>query len=599
MKLSIRNIFLGVAVATAISTAFALDLPVKRVNGHDYYYYEVKRGETLLQIAERLGVSRENIIRYNPAASDCLRPGSNLYLPVDKFRDSNESNPGLDDSGKGLRYKVQRGESLYGISYHFRISPESIIALNPKAEYGVKAGDILILPLQGQSVAAVEAPVEKQTAVEAPAPVAVPEPLPEPVPMPAKTETEAAPLVAAVPEIEAEEPAPALDDDALYNRKLRPVVAPTAYIPPTTDTAVVALLAPLDINEGSRDRHARNALDFVRGFLMGLDSETAGAYPLDVQILDTKGSNAGIAKLLSRPGVAGTNVVIAPDEPAGLSTVLADVKGKDCYVMNLFSAQDTSYLVNPQSIQTYIPTSLMYEKAAEALNNIYGSYTPVFLIAKGGKSEKLPFTNYLRDIYAASGVNALEIMYEGMLTAEELEPLDRDGKYVFIPASGAHSEFTKFARALLNLRMEFGDPAGVALFGYPDWTAFIDESADMLHNLGATVYSRFFNDAASVATREFVEEFEQLYGVKPVEQVPSQAMLGYDSARYIIANLKDNNNVYTPEDNKPYVGLQSTFMFRPTDEEDMSDDVRSTGPVNQALYIVTYGTGDSVKFEVL
>lgn len=598
MKLSFRHIILSALLVSSLGLARALDLPVKRVNGHDYYFYEVKRGETLLQIAEKLNIPRESILRYNPAAADGLRPGTNLYLPVEKFADDNKKNAGVSDDGSMLRYKVERGETLYGIAYRFGITPSRIIELNPKADYGVKAGDILLLPACGDVKALTnlsETGASATPSVQQSQPTSVSEEIAQGIEQD-NTRQSAVVKPQAVQEDSADEVAP---DYMLEERRLRPVVAPTAFLPQEVDTPVVVVLAPLDAENESQAKHSRNALDFVRGFLMGLDAESAGAYPVDVKILDTQGSDEQIASLLKMPREKDIDVVIAPDETGGLAATLADVRGKECYVLNLFAAQDTSYLVNPQSVQTYIPTALMYEKACEALVEAYGDHTPVFLIAKGGRTEKLPFTNYLREYFAASGMETEDVVFDGMLTSDELSALSHDEKYVFIPSSGAHSEFTKFARALINFRNEFVNPSDVALFGYPDWTAFIDESLDNLHELEATVYTRFYNNSKSVASREFYDEFEQLYGVRPLEQLPSQAMLGYDAARYILTNLKDNSNEFTPEDNKPYSGLQSTFMFRPSDQEDMSDEERTTGPVNQALYIVTYRRGDAVSVEVM
>lgn len=596
-KLFGKSIILSL-VASAALWASAFDLPVKRVNGRDYYYYEVQRGETVLQIAEKLGVSREAILRYNPAASDGLRAGTKLYLPVDKFKGDDSTGHDNIGSAKVLRYKVRKGETLYGIAYRFGVAPASIIALNPSADYGVKNGQIIMIPAEGMSDELIA-----EAAAGDDAPVAAVAPRAQDTPRSAAENRPGKPVAAyphAAPVADETAPEAGIDIEGTPdNRRLRPVEPPTGYLPAQVDTPVVALLAPLDLDGNMSEKHSRNALDFVRGFLMGLEAGADAAYPVDMRVLDTRGSEAVVDSLLASPSLSGAGLVIAPDEAAGLRATLRDVRGRDCFVLNLFAAQDTSYLSNPQSVQTYIPTALMYEKACEALLDEYGDHTPVFLIAKNGKSEKLPFTNYLRDVFAAGDIATADLVFEGILSADDLSGFDREGKYVFIPASGSHGEFTRFARALINFKGEFANPDDVALFGYPDWTAFIDESLDNLHTLGAKVYTRFYNDSESQANREFVEEFEQTYGAKPLERLPSQAILGYDSARYILSNLRNNANSFNPEDGTPYTGLQSTFMFVTSDEEDTSDDVRTTGPVNQALYIVTYRPGGSVSVEVM
>ena len=111
--------------------------------------------------------------------------------------------------------------------------------------------------------------------------------------------------------------------------------------------------------------------------------------------------------------------------------------------------------------------------------------------------------------------------------------------------------------------------------------------------------TRFYEDEYSPETRKFISDFTEAYGVKPIEQVPSQALLGYDSARYLLTNLKANKGVFTPEESAAFKGLQSTFMFVTADEEVANDDIRTTGPVNQALYIIKFLPGEQVSVQVL
>lgn len=86
MKL-IRNICLATLAATALNASAGLDLPVKSVNGTDYYYYEVKPKESIYSLVKKLGVSRDDIMRHNPSAIDGLRAKQVLLFPVSEFAD--------------------------------------------------------------------------------------------------------------------------------------------------------------------------------------------------------------------------------------------------------------------------------------------------------------------------------------------------------------------------------------------------------------------------------------------------------------------------------------------------------------------------------
>lgn len=73
---------------TAFIGAHALDLPTKKINGSTCYYYKVGKSETVYGVAHKLGVSRDDIIKYNPAAADGLKDGQYLYFPVGDFKET-------------------------------------------------------------------------------------------------------------------------------------------------------------------------------------------------------------------------------------------------------------------------------------------------------------------------------------------------------------------------------------------------------------------------------------------------------------------------------------------------------------------------------
>lgn len=81
MKL-FRNITLSLALAGACAVSAAPDLPVKTVNGKEYYYFEVPSKTTIYSLTRQLGYTRDEIIKYNPQVKDGLRAGDTLYFPV-------------------------------------------------------------------------------------------------------------------------------------------------------------------------------------------------------------------------------------------------------------------------------------------------------------------------------------------------------------------------------------------------------------------------------------------------------------------------------------------------------------------------------------
>ena len=73
----LKKIVTGALLFVSLA-ATALDLPVRTINGRQYYYYEVRNRETVYGLSKRLGVTREEIVRYNPSMADGLKRGAKI-----------------------------------------------------------------------------------------------------------------------------------------------------------------------------------------------------------------------------------------------------------------------------------------------------------------------------------------------------------------------------------------------------------------------------------------------------------------------------------------------------------------------------------------
>lgn len=451
--------------------ASALDLPVKTVNGKRYYYYKAQRGESVHGISKKLGLSREQIVQYNPGVADGVRRGETLYFPVEDFRET-------------------------------------------------------------------QAPVAAEDGLQ-----------------PA-------------------EPLPPLPDDA----------------PAKEAMALVAL--PFGLDNAAPSRQNQHSLDFYKGFLIAADTLSYRREQIEIRTVDSA-SGLPADSLLQTATVA-----ILPEDIAMLDRTAERCRADGTYVLNLFAVRDTSYLSNPYMMQATIPSEIMYRKAADGLFRTFAGYTPVIIRNISGRNEKDPFTQYLAGLCDSLGRPCVRIDYNGNLTTADLAPLEANTatNFVIVPSSGTLGEFNKFAYVVRNFRDSrlggtSGDdpeaaapdsivPAGaVALFGYPDWIAFRSDAEELLHAVEATVYSRYYDDYDSFASRNIGSDFVRWYGEPMIESVPSQGLLGYDAGCFIIKNMQANDGRFRPDRATEYRGVQSTFRF---------ERVPGGGFVNTALYIVRF-----------
>lgn len=85
MKISKKILLLAGSIVFAAASVFALDLPVKKVKGVEYYYYKAKKGESIYGLSKKLGLSRDEIVRHNPSAADGLKKNMMLFFPVSEY----------------------------------------------------------------------------------------------------------------------------------------------------------------------------------------------------------------------------------------------------------------------------------------------------------------------------------------------------------------------------------------------------------------------------------------------------------------------------------------------------------------------------------
>lgn len=149
-----KNIIALVLVATAsLSVQAQFNLPKTVIAGHQFYYYETGANESIYDIAAKLGVTKDYIIKNNPDAADGIEKGTTLYFPVDENGDkATPQNTATQVSSSNI-HVVEQGETLYGLSKRYGITIDDMIAANPGAENGLKIGQKLNIPGAGSSMA--------------------------------------------------------------------------------------------------------------------------------------------------------------------------------------------------------------------------------------------------------------------------------------------------------------------------------------------------------------------------------------------------------------------------------------------------------------
>jgi LysM repeat protein len=109
--------------------------------------HTVAKRETLFGISRRYGVDMNALLERNPDANAGLREGMVLVIPMALVEGQRDEvvRPALPE---GLQqHTVQPGETLYALGKRYGVAPEVIEAANNGLPEGLKAGDVVLVPV--------------------------------------------------------------------------------------------------------------------------------------------------------------------------------------------------------------------------------------------------------------------------------------------------------------------------------------------------------------------------------------------------------------------------------------------------------------------
>lgn len=580
-------------------------LPVEVVNGVSCHVYELKPGDTEYSLLKRFGITKDKLYSTNPSAKDGLRAYDKLYFPVETYTSSAEaaSVPGCMDG----YHLVEKGETLYGIGKRYGVSVDSLFAWNADARQGIRAGQQLRVAAEpapktadaGAALTLPSAPVTQYTVVDGDTFYSIARShgltvaqlervnpgmtLLHPgdkLNMPVFEGDANSTGVAVLPGVAvAETTAPEEVEEIV---KVMPVT------PPTKNSADIAVLLPFDLKGGGQSKNARNYTEYLKGFLIAVDSMRRSGLPVNLMVFDASVSDDSLRGIIGRPDFRRASVIVCGESERQLDILSRYCRQNETYLFNPFAVRDDSYKANPYVIQANIPQHMMYAKAIDgAIASLDGAY-PVFLHSTQGSADKEQFVNEFKDRLTAEGITFSEVNFENRLERRRLGDLPTDRKLFFVATSGKQAEVNKVLPTLADVAEDGHD---VTVFGYPEWTTFRGETLENMHRLNAMVYSRFFVDEDSREFRNLDERFCYWFGAPMANVMPRQGAFGFDSAVFLLKALAANHGDFS-KDIPMFVGEQNAFRF-----DTPSDGAK--GYSNAALFMVEYGRSGTVKRTLL
>jgi len=101
-------------------------------------WYTIQPGDSIFSIAQRFGVSQQQLITSNQIIGDTIPAGQLLFIPI--------------QVSKVITYTVQPGDSLYRIAQRYDTLVESIVVLNRLQSTNIDVGQRLVIPQYTEAV---------------------------------------------------------------------------------------------------------------------------------------------------------------------------------------------------------------------------------------------------------------------------------------------------------------------------------------------------------------------------------------------------------------------------------------------------------------
>lgn len=527
-------IFLFVLLSSSLSFAQPGVAPQKEVGGVMSYIHTVEPGNTLWGLQQMYGVKVEDIMSNNSNLNEGLSVGQKIIIPVPNY---------VKPLPETSKYKVKKGETLYGLSRKFNTTVDELIKINPELSKGLKKGQLIQVPGKIESEIAEE--------IE---PEIIDEPVPNPFVADTILETQETVTVSFSDSIVRHN---VMSHETMYSISKRFMVSiekimeinklsttrlsegqvlvipvkseritkvpvkpvPDVYEPDDNEPLIfeikerykIAVILPLhlDYGPGYSKYVSSVATQFYMGALMALDSLKAMGLNADVHFFDSKNDSAAVQALVNGSEFLDVDLVIGPFFSKTQAIVAEYCKNNKIRMVCPVSSE-SKLLEKNRLVYASVPSNItlvtglaQYVLRTHAQDKI--------ILVKSTDKDDLPLYEAFRKSFNESPMlgesrPALrETTIDGMKSY-----LDRSSKNIIIIPTLDKTTGVRFMNTL-NRSSFKAKPDEIYVFGMKEWVDFTDinniyKNKFNLH-FGSPNFVDYYTDEMIELNRTFRREY--------------------------------------------------------------------------------------------
>ena len=540
-----------------------------------YFLHTIARGENLTSIAATYNVSVADIVRLNPGSDRFIKAGETLRIPQSK-----------DNNGPQY-HTIQPGETLYGLMKRYDVTVEAICKANPGlSESNFRSGQVIIIPAADKTP---DLPII-QTDQPANQSAVIPQQSYRDIHKVKRRETiysicreygiTEEELIAANPELKTEKLKRGKYIRIPFHKQMpvAPVVTPGESAMPTnselferinSDTKrknqlKVAVMLPFMLNGGNQGEQMR-MVEYYQGVLMAINELKKNGTSFDIHTYDTQNNATTVRQILARSEMKDMDLIIGPGHATHIPAISAFSEQNKIRLVVPFTSKCDEVFGNPYLYQVNTPQSYLYSEVYEHFLRKFRGNNIIFVDAGDGETDKREFIGGFKQELKDQHIPFREINANSKESIEQA--LQSGTENILIPTSGSNIALIKLLPYLKALKLsweaeETPDKYSLHLFGYPEWQTYTTDHLDDFYTFDTYFYTSFYANNLSVSVVNFQKEFRQWYHKEILNTYPKYAILGYETAHYLLKGLSlYGNKLEQHLNNIQVTPIQTSFRF--------------------------------------
>ncbi len=540
-----------------------------------YFLHTIARGENLTSIAATYNVSVADIVRLNPGSDRLIKAGETLRIPQSK-----------DNNGPQY-HTIQPGETLYGLMKRYDVTVEAICKANPGlSESNFRSGQVIIIPAADKTA---DLPII-QSDQPASQSVVIPQQSYRDIHKVKRRETiysicreygiTEEELIAANPELKTEKLKRGKYIRIPFHKQMPvvPVSTPEESVMPTNSELFerissdakrknhlkVAVMLPFMLNGGNQGEQMR-MVEYYQGVLMAINELKKNGTSFDIHTYDTQNNATTVRQILARSEMKDMDLIIGPGHATHIPAISAFSEQNKIRLVVPFTSKCDEVFGNPYLYQVNTPQSYLYSEVYEHFLRKFRGNNIIFVDAGDGETDKREFIGGFKQELKDQHIPFREINANSKESIEQA--LQAGTENILIPTSGSNIALIKLLPYLKALKLsweaeETPDKYSLHLFGYPEWQTYTTDHLDDFYTFDTYFYTSFYANNLSVSVVNFQKEFRQWYHKEILNTYPKYAILGYETAHYLLKGLSlYGNKLEQHLNNIQVTPIQTSFRF--------------------------------------